>query len=95
MHFRLRLIRGAVRSAALLTYCVALVLAREVHACVWTLHSGGEVIALVHARDSDDGQGEKPGRGIWKVAATVLALGIPVVRDFTEIVTAVLGWFTS
>lgn len=50
---------------------------------------------MVHARDSDDGQGNKPGHGIAKVAATVLFLGIPVVRDFTEIVTAVLGWFTS
>lgn len=50
---------------------------------------------MVHARDSDDGQGEKPGHDICKVAATVLVAGIPVVRDFTEIVTAVLGWFAS
>ena len=50
---------------------------------------------MVHARDSDDDQGNKPGHGIVKVAATALVLGIPVVRDFTEIVTAVLGWFIS
>jgi hypothetical protein len=52
------------------------------------------VIALVHARDSDDDQGSKPGHGKAKVAATALALGLPVVRDFTQIVTEVLNWFT-
>lgn len=50
---------------------------------------------MVHARDSDDDQDKKPGQGIWKVAATVLVLGIPVVRDFTEVVTAVHGWLNS
>ncbi|MGP9724515.1 hypothetical protein ACT3SZ_10935 [Corynebacterium sp. AOP40-9SA-29] len=48
---------------------------------------------MVHARDSDDDHGEKPGHGIAKVAATVLVLGTPVVRDLAEIVTDVLGWF--
>lgn len=56
-------------------------------------HRGGEVIAMMHARDSDNDQGEKSGHGIVKVAATALALGILVVRDFTEIVTEVLSWF--
>lgn len=50
---------------------------------------------MVHARDSDNDQGNKPGHGIWKVAATILVAGVPVVRDFTQIVTAVLGWLTS
>jgi hypothetical protein len=49
---------------------------------------------MVRARDSGDDPGNTPGHGKAKVAATILVLGIPVVRDFTQIVTEVLGWFT-
>jgi hypothetical protein len=88
------MIAGAVRVAALLTaawpWCSR---ARSTHLCGRSV-CRGEVIALVHARDSDDDQGSKPGHGKAKVAATALALGLPVVRDFTQIVTEVLNWFT-
>lgn len=48
---------------------------------------------MVRLRDGDIGPGGTPGRGKAKVAATVLVRGMQVVRDFTQIVTEVLGWF--
>lgn len=48
---------------------------------------------MVQIRDSDDDQGDQSGHGKAKIAATVLVLGIPVVRDLAEIVAVVLDWF--
>ena len=48
---------------------------------------------MVHARDSDDDHGEKPGGGTGKAVATISAW-ISVAYGLAQIVSEVLSWFT-
>lgn len=47
---------------------------------------------MVHARDSDDDHGERPGDGKGKAAA-IIPVWIGVAYGLVQIVSEVLSWF--